>query len=156
MLRNSLKGYITAQEIGENQFSTNSKVDENPNDHEHKMRQFKKPFWRMSSLMSTERYKKPTPNCFYCKQPHWCDECHNVSASQEKKEKAKGICDTCLRPWRVMAKCEVEKPCYHCKEKESHNQRLCPRLFKQKKPPSNAVFTVSTVPPLIEDGAEGQ
>ena len=40
MLRNSLKGYITAQEIGENQFSTNSKVD----DHEHKMRQFKKPF----------------------------------------------------------------------------------------------------------------
>ena len=44
MLRNSLKGYITAQEIGENQFLTNSKVDENPNDHENKMRQFKKPF----------------------------------------------------------------------------------------------------------------
>ena len=44
MLRNSLKGYITAQEIGENQFLTNSKVNENPNDHEHKMRQFKKPF----------------------------------------------------------------------------------------------------------------
>ena len=44
VLRKILKGYITAQEIGENQFLTNSKVDENPNDHEHKMRQFKKPF----------------------------------------------------------------------------------------------------------------
>ena len=76
MLRNSLNGYITAQEIGENQFLTNSEGDENPKAHKHKMRQFKKPFGTMSSLMSTERYKILTPNCFYCEQPYWSDECY--------------------------------------------------------------------------------
>ena len=45
MLRNSLKGYITAQEIGENQFLTNSEGDENPKTHEHKVREFKKNLW---------------------------------------------------------------------------------------------------------------
>ena len=124
MLRKSLKGYITAQEIGENQFLTNSEDDENPKAHEHKVRQFKKPFGTMSSLMSTERYKNTTPNCFYCEQPHWSDECHNFSTLQERKEKAKGRCYICLHPGHVMAKCKVEKPCHHCKEKESHHPSL--------------------------------
>ena len=57
MLRNSLKGYITAREIGENQFLTNLDGDENLKAHEHKIRQFKKPFGTMNSLMSTERYQ---------------------------------------------------------------------------------------------------
>ena len=70
MLRNSLNGYITAQEIGENQFLTNSEGDENPKAREHKVREFKKTFGMISSLMSTVRYKNPTPNCFYCEQPH--------------------------------------------------------------------------------------
>ena len=47
MLQNSLKGYITAQEIGENQFLTNSEGDENPKAHKHKMKQFKQPFGTM-------------------------------------------------------------------------------------------------------------
>ena len=38
MLRNSLKGYIAAQETGENQFITNSQGNENPKAHEHKVR----------------------------------------------------------------------------------------------------------------------
>ena len=38
--RDITKGYITAQEIGENQFLTNSEGDENPEAHEHKVRQF--------------------------------------------------------------------------------------------------------------------
>ena len=63
MLRNSLKGYITAQEIGEKQFLANSEGDENPKAHEHKVSQLKKPFGTMSSLMTTKRYKNPTPNC---------------------------------------------------------------------------------------------
>ena len=83
MLRNSLKGYITAQEIGENQFLTNSEGDENPKAHEHKVRLFKTPFETTSSLISTERYQKPTPNCFYCEKPHWSDECHILSTLQE-------------------------------------------------------------------------
>ena len=62
----SLKGYITAQEIGEKQFLTNSEGDENPKTHEHKVSQLKKPFGTMSSLMTTKRYKNPTSNCFYC------------------------------------------------------------------------------------------
>ena len=37
MLRNSLKGYITAQEIGENEFLTNSESDENSKAQEHKV-----------------------------------------------------------------------------------------------------------------------
>ena len=90
MLRNSLKGYITAQEIGENQCLANSEGDENPKAYEHKVRQFKKPSGTMTSLMSTKRYKKPTPNCFYCEQLHWSDECNNVSTLQERKEKVKG------------------------------------------------------------------
>ena len=127
MLRNSLKGYITAQEIGENQFLTNSEGDENPKAHGHKVRQFKKPFGTTSSLMSTERYQKPTPNCFYCEKPHWSDECHNVLTLQERKEKSQGRCYICLHPGQVMAKCKVEKPCYHCKENKSHHRSLCPR-----------------------------
>ena len=55
-----------------------------------------------------------------------------------------------------MAKCKVEKPCYHCKEKESHHRSLCPRLLKQKRPPSNSVFTANTASPLVEDCSEGQ
>ena len=38
--RDITKGYITAQEIGENQFLTNSEGDENPKAHEQKVRQF--------------------------------------------------------------------------------------------------------------------
>ena len=66
MLQNNLKGSISVQEIGENQFLTNSEGDENPKAHKHKMKQFKQPFGTMCSLMSTKRYQKPTPKCFYC------------------------------------------------------------------------------------------
>ena len=64
MLRNSLKGYITVQDIGGNQFLTNSESDENPKVFKHKVRQFKKPYGTMRTLMSTERYKNLTPSCF--------------------------------------------------------------------------------------------
>ena len=50
----------------------------------------------------------------------------------------------------------VEKPCYHCKEKESHHQSRCPKLFKTKKPPSNSVFTANTALLSVEDFGEGQ
>ena len=110
----------------------------------------------MSSLMSTERYQKTTPNCFYCEKTHWSDGCHNVSTLQEREEKVKGRCYICLHPGHVMVKCKVEKPCYHSKEKENHHRRLCPRLFTQNKPPSNRVFTANTAPPLVEDCGEGQ
>ena len=40
MLRNSLKGYITVQETGENQFLATSEGDENSKAHERKVRQF--------------------------------------------------------------------------------------------------------------------
>ena len=110
----------------------------------------------MNSLMSSEGYKKPTPNHFYCKQLHWSDECRTISTLQEQKEKAKGRCFICLYPGHVMAKCKVEKPCYHYEEKESHHRSLCPKLFKQKKPLSNSVFTANTAPPLTEDCDEGQ
>ena len=89
MLRYSLKEYITAQETGENQYLTNSEGDENPKAHEHKVRQFIKPFGMMSSLISTERYKHRIPNCFYCEQSHWSDECHNVSTLQKRKKNPK-------------------------------------------------------------------
>ena len=117
---------------------------------------FKKLFGIMRSLMSPDRYKKPTPNCFYCKQPHWSDEWHNVSTLQERKEKSKGRCYISLHPGHVMAKCKAEKPCYHCKEKEGHHRSLCPRLFKQKKPPSNSISKANSAPPLVEDCGEGQ
>ena len=74
-----------------NQFLTNSEGNENPQAHEHIVRQFKKPFGTMSSLMSTERYKKPTTNWFYCEQLHWSNECHNVSTMQERKESQRKI-----------------------------------------------------------------
>ena len=70
MLRNSLKGYITAQKIGEKQFLINLEDGENPKPHEHKVKHSKKPFGTMSSLMSSEKHHKPKPNCFYCEQPH--------------------------------------------------------------------------------------
>ena len=55
-----------------------------------------------------------------------------------------------------MAKCKFEKPCYHCKKKDSYHRSLCPKLFKEKRPPSNSVFTANTAPPLVEDCSEGQ
>ena len=55
-----------------------------------------------------------------------------------------------------MVKCKVEKPCYQCKKKENHHQSLCPKLFKEKKPPSNSVFTANTASPLVEDCSKGQ
>ena len=55
-----------------------------------------------------------------------------------------------------MVKCKVEKPCYHCKEKENHHRSLCPKLFKEKKPLSNSIFTANTTSPLVEDCSKGQ
>ena len=52
--------------------------------------------------------------------------------------------------------CKVEKSCFHFKEKESDHRSLCPRLFKQKKPQSNSVFTANTAPRLVEDCDEGK
>ena len=121
-----------------------------------KVRLFKKPFGTTSSLMSTERYQKPTPNYFYCEKPHWSDESHNVLTLQERKQKAKGRCNICLHPGQVMAKCKVEKPCYHCKENESHHRSLCSRQFKQIKPPSISVFIANTSLPLLEACRGGQ
>ena len=105
ILRYSLKECITAQETGENQYLTNSEGDENLKAHEHKVRQFIKPYGMMSCLMSTEGYKHRIPNCFYCQQLHWSDECHNVSTLQKRKKKPKGRCYICLHPGHVMANC---------------------------------------------------
>ena len=72
--------------IKENQFLTSPEGDTNPKIHEHKKNHFKKPFGTMSSLMSSERNQKPAPNCFYCEQPHWSDECRTISALQGRKK----------------------------------------------------------------------
>ena len=85
VLRKSLKGYITAQEIGENQFWTNSRGDENLKTHGHKVRYCKKPFRTIRYLMSSERCKKPKPNCFYCKQLHWSD--FNIVITKRKSQR---------------------------------------------------------------------
>ena len=55
-----------------------------------------------------------------------------------------------------MAKCKVEKPCYLCKEKESHHRSLWLRLFREKRPPSKSVFTANTAPSLVGNCNEGQ
>ena len=73
ILRKILKRYITAQEIGENQFRTNSRDDENLKTHGHKVRYCEIPFRTISYLMSSDRCRKPKPNCFYCRQLHWSD-----------------------------------------------------------------------------------
>ena len=75
---------------------------------------------------------------------------------KNKKKKPKEDASYVFNPGHVMPKCKVEKPCYHYKDKESHHRSLCPRLFKQKKPLSNSVFTANTAPPLTEDCDEGQ
>ena len=77
----------------------------------------------------------------------------NIAKTKKKKPKEDA---TYLHPGYVMAKCIVEKPCYHCKNKESHYQSLCLRPFKQKRPPSNSIFTANTVPFLVEDTGESQ
>ncbi|VDI20783.1 Hypothetical predicted protein [Mytilus galloprovincialis] len=65
--------------------------------------------------------------CRYCDGHHWSDECRKFSTIEDRKQKIKGSCYTCLKPGHVSRDCKFEKACYHCKQKKGHHRSLCPK-----------------------------
>ena len=106
MLKDSLKRYITAQEIAENQLLSSHK--EEGREQRKKQSWQKKIFGTMSLFLSSEKNQKPSPKCLYCKRSHWTDECHTVSTLQKRKEKSKVRCYVCFHSGHVMIKCQIE------------------------------------------------
>ncbi|XP_071136931.1 uncharacterized protein [Mytilus edulis] len=67
--------------------------------------------------------------CRYCDGHHWSDECRKFSTIEDKKQKIKDSCYTCLKPGHVSRDCKFEKACYHCKQKKGHHRSLCPKTI---------------------------
>ncbi|CAC5423017.1 unnamed protein product [Mytilus coruscus] len=65
--------------------------------------------------------------CIYCDGHHWSDECRKFSTIEDRKQKIKGSCYTCLKLGHVSRYCRFEKACYHCKQKKDYHRFLCPK-----------------------------
>ncbi|CAG2200117.1 unnamed protein product [Mytilus edulis] len=62
--------------------------------------------------------------CRYYDGHHWSDECRKFSTIEDRKQKIKGSCYTCLKPGHVSRDCKFEK---FCKQKKGHHRSLCPK-----------------------------
>ena len=142
-LRKSLKAYISAQEVAENQFLLSQQEQVTSKGHDYKGKQpiFKKPFGTTDALLMNEKFRSSKPRCIYCEKPHWSDECRTVSTLQARREKVKGKCYICLQSGHLKINCKVTKPYFHCKTAKSHHRSLCPSLFGTPEATPNNVFT---------------
>ena len=141
LLRQCLKGYITAQEAAENQILLHAQHSHTRNNQQRNFQNFK-PFATTETLLSNESMDKKQRKCLYCQRSHWSDECRTVKELAKGKEILRGRCFICLKDNHMMKSCKKDKPCYHCKAKGSHHRSLCPKLFEHPNQ-SNANLTIT-------------
>ena len=148
-LRKSLKVYISAQEVTENQFLLSQQEHVTSKGHDYKAKQpiFKKPFGTTDALLMNEKFQSSKPRCIYCKKPHWSEECRTVSTLQARRENVKGKCYICLQPGHFKINCKVMKPCFHCKTANIHHRSLRPSLFGTPETTSNKILTSNVAEP---------
>ena len=53
---------------------------------------------------------------------------------QERREKLKGYCNTCLKKGHMSKNCTRNKICAHCGKWNQHHRSLCPNLFVNNNP----------------------
>lgn len=68
--------------------------------------------------------KQPKPECFFCQEEHYSDECKKYPSLRERKDKLTGRCFNCLRRGHNVHNCRANRKCYWCKE--THHRALCP------------------------------
>ncbi|CAC5424646.1 unnamed protein product [Mytilus coruscus] len=112
-LRQFFNTYITAREAAESQ---SKETHTGPSSEE-----------KQQSKIQSNSSSGNSIVCRYCDGHHWSDECRKFSTIEDRKQKIKGSCYTCLKPGHVSRDCKFEKACYHCKQSKGHHRSLCPK-----------------------------
>ena len=73
--------------------------------------------------------KQPTGPCFYCSGNHWNDECKKYQTAEERKQKLKWRCFSCLKNGHRAFECKTQKSCYYCGRRNHHHRSLCETKF---------------------------
>ena len=96
-LRERLNNYVAARERAEQQSSVQM-IENRTESH--------KPMTTAEPLVAESQAKgykgerrKTTPNCRYCDGDHWNDECPRYTAVETRKNKIKGSCYICFKPF---------------------------------------------------------
>ncbi|CAG2200036.1 unnamed protein product [Mytilus edulis] len=136
-LRQFLNTYITAREAAESQSKETHTGPSSEEKQQSKIQSNNSNFQprkhlSAEALMTIKPFGKNSGSgnsmvCRYCDGHHWSDECRKFSTIEDRKQKIKGSCYTCLKPGHVSRDCKFEKACYHCKQKKGHHRSLCPK-----------------------------
>ncbi|XP_073950860.1 uncharacterized protein [Choristoneura fumiferana] len=77
--------------------------------------------------------KRSKYSCFFCQGQHYTDRCKQVKTLEERKQKLNNRCFKCFRLNHFAKQCKERKLKYpHCGQFDSHNQAICPELFKRE------------------------
>ncbi|XP_071150567.1 uncharacterized protein [Mytilus edulis] len=136
-LRQFFNTYITAREAAESQSKETHTGPSSEEKQQSKIQSNNSNFQprkhlSAEALMTIKPFGKNSGSgnsmvCRYCDGHHWSDECRKFSTIEDRKQKIKGSCYTCLKPGHVSRDCKFEKACYHCKQKKGHHRSLCPK-----------------------------
>ncbi|CAG2192995.1 unnamed protein product [Mytilus edulis] len=136
-LRQFFNTYITAREAAESQSKETHTGPSSEEKQQSKIQSNNSNFQprkhlSAEALMTIKPFGKNSGSgnsmvCRYCDGHHWSDECRKFSTIEDRKQKIKGSCYTCLKLGHVSRDCKFEKACYHCKQKKGHHRSLCPK-----------------------------
>ena len=110
-LRERLNNYVAARERAEQQSSV--QMIENRTE-SHKPMTTAEPLVAESQAMGYKgERRKTTPNCRYCDGDHWNDECPRYTAVETRKNKIKGSCYICFKPFGRGIKIKMTRVASH-------------------------------------------
>ena len=127
-LRNGLKRFMTAQEVGERQTNLNQSYGNARENQERKR------LYSSNSLLTVNAFtvgEKRKRLCIYCDSNHWSDEYKKYPDVKSRKEKLSGHCFIYLKRGHLLKDFQVDKTCVYCKRSKNHHRSLCPMQFRQ-------------------------
>ena len=70
---------------------------------------------------------------FFCNGDHWNDQCEKYKTAEERKQRLKWNCYTCLlsghRAFECVSNVQGKQKCYYCKRRNHHHRSLCQWQF---------------------------
>ncbi|XP_071145174.1 uncharacterized protein [Mytilus edulis] len=118
-LRQFFNNYITAREAAESQSKETHTSPSSEEKQQSKIQSNNSNFQprkhlSAEALMTIKPFGKNSGSgnsmvCRYCDRHHWSDECRKFSTIEDRKQKIKGSCYTCLKLGHVSRDCKFEK-----------------------------------------------